>query len=79
MCSKKVTTVFIEPLMDVFNGIRSNTDIRIQEIAEIIEDLRNPMQDDREAKMEVEDGQELNDRAFEEEQRNRHVRRWQIS
>ena len=42
MAHSKVDTSFIEPLMAIFTVVRSNQDARIQEIVEIIADLRDP-------------------------------------
>ena len=47
MAHKKVTTPFIEPLMEIFTTIRTNTDARIQEVTEIIAELRDPMKEDK--------------------------------
>ena len=47
MAHKKVTTPFIEPLMEIFTTIRSNADARIQEVTEIIAELRDPMKEDK--------------------------------
>ena len=42
--SARVTAPFVEPLMKVFCAVRSDVDERIQEVAEIISELRDPMQ-----------------------------------
>ena len=42
--SARVTAPFVEPLMKVFCAIRSDVDERIQEVAEIISEMRDPMQ-----------------------------------
>ncbi|TRY70433.1 hypothetical protein TCAL_09294 [Tigriopus californicus] len=43
MSSSKVHASFIEPLMTIFAVVRNNPDDRIQEVAEIIAELRDPM------------------------------------
>eukprot|EP00095_Tigriopus_kingsejongensis_P007922 maker-scaffold1210_size55525-snap-gene-0.20 protein:Tk07922 transcript:maker-scaffold1210_size55525-snap-gene-0.20-mRNA-1 annotation:"hypothetical protein CAPTEDRAFT_225765" len=43
LLSPKVHTSFVESLMSIFAVVRTNQDTRIQEVAEIIAELRDPM------------------------------------
>ena len=42
--SARVTAPFVEPLMKVFCAVRADVDQRIQEVAEVISEMRDPMQ-----------------------------------
>ena len=42
--SARVTAPFVEPLVKVFCVVRSDVEQRIQEVAEVISEMRDPMQ-----------------------------------
>ncbi len=48
MANKRVPAAFVEPLMEIFAKIRTDSESRIQEVAEIISELRDPLRSDEE-------------------------------
>ena len=62
--SARVTAPFVEPLMKVFCAIRSDVDERIQEVAEIISEMRDPMQVSVASNPILEDSQFIAERYF---------------
>ena len=46
MSSRKVPAPFVEPLMTTFSGIKTDYQVRVREVAEIISELRDPMKDE---------------------------------
>ncbi len=43
MSSGKVPVSFVEPLMSVFSTVRTDTETRVRDVAEVIAELRDPM------------------------------------
>lgn len=47
LANRHVPSVFVEKLMKIHRVVQTNAQVRIQEVAEIIAELRDPMKDDR--------------------------------